>query len=93
MSDRLLTIPEVAEITRLSVWTIRRAIDAGELRGIRIRSRVRVSRNDLGAWLDAGSTAPVPTVSRREPAYRRTQPPADSFRARARARHGSRAPR
>ena len=92
MSVPLLTVPEVADITRLSVWTIRRAIDAGELRAIRIRSRVRVSRVALDAWLEASTTsvrAEVPSgrkSPRRRPTHRGASVRTYGDRVRAEAR-------
>jgi excisionase family DNA binding protein len=47
----LLTVPEVAERLRLCPKTIRRMIDRGELRVHRIGRQLRISEEDLDAYL------------------------------------------
>lgn len=47
---RLLTIPEVREMCALSEKTIRRAIERGELRAMKLCNRMRVAPEDLVAW-------------------------------------------
>lgn len=49
----LLTIPEAVEYTRLSRDTLRRAVDAEELRRFGTSRRVLFLRSDLLAWLEA----------------------------------------
>jgi excisionase family DNA binding protein len=51
--NELLTVEEVARICGLSEWAIRRAIDDGELRASKLRSRWRVRPEDLEGWLEA----------------------------------------
>jgi len=53
--QKLLTVPEVAERLRLSVWTIYRKVESGEIPAIRLgetkRSPIRVDERELGEWL------------------------------------------
>lgn len=53
----LLTVPEVAERLRLSVWTIYRLVEAEKLPAIRIgsgsRAPIRIDEAELDAWLRA----------------------------------------
>lgn len=54
MSDgALLTVAEVAEFTRLSIYTVRAAIRTGELPASRLRGRLLVDRVDLADWIEA----------------------------------------
>jgi len=53
----LLTIPEAVEYTRLSRDTLRRAVEAGELRKFGTERRVLFLRSDLLAWLEAPKAA------------------------------------
>lgn len=51
-----LTIPEAAELSAVSVSTIRRAITSGELKASRVgESAVRVRLIDLDSWLAAAA--------------------------------------
>jgi excisionase family DNA binding protein len=47
----LLSIKEVATACQLSEKAVRRAIDAGELPAVKLRSRLRVVPQDLEAWI------------------------------------------
>jgi excisionase family DNA binding protein len=47
----LHTLPEVAKFLRVSVKTIRRLIDEGKLKSIKVRGAVRVWDRDLAAYL------------------------------------------
>lgn len=47
----VLTVAEAAEKSHLSRWTIRKAIDGGELRARYIGRCVRVLDEDLAEWL------------------------------------------
>jgi excisionase family DNA binding protein len=49
--SRLLTVKEVAEICGVSPKTVRRWIDARELRVHRLGRQLRVSSEDLAAFL------------------------------------------
>ncbi len=53
--EELLTIEEVARILRISVQTVRRMIDEGELRAIKIRGQWRIKREDLQNYIDRKS--------------------------------------
>jgi excisionase family DNA binding protein len=47
----LLSIPAVAELLAVSVPTVRRLIARGEVPAVRIGHSVRVSPDELRAWL------------------------------------------
>jgi excisionase family DNA binding protein len=52
--ERLLTVPEVADRLRLSVFTVRELLKEGRLRGFRLggtKSGWRVSPEDLDAFI------------------------------------------
>ena len=49
--DRLLTVKDVAGACQLSEKAVRRAIDAGELPAVMLRSRLRIRPEDLDAWI------------------------------------------
>lgn len=51
----LLTVAEVADLLRVSNMTVYRLIKAGELAAIRVGKNYRIRRNDLDAYLNAGS--------------------------------------
>lgn len=57
--ERMLTVQDVADITRLSAYTIRACIRAGELRATKLRGRLRVAPGDLQEWID-GNRLPPP---------------------------------
>jgi excisionase family DNA binding protein len=46
-SETMLTIAEVAEILRVSVKTVRRMIEKGDLKHSRFRRTIRISHADL----------------------------------------------
>jgi excisionase family DNA binding protein len=50
---RLLTVVEVAEMLRVHERTLRRWVEAGRFPCIRVGSRIRFSREDVGRWLSA----------------------------------------
>jgi excisionase family DNA binding protein len=54
----LLTIAEVADLPRMNQQTIRNWVDAGTLKAVRIGRRVRVSRLDINAVIEAGNLEP-----------------------------------
>ena len=53
--DRLLLLPEVAEFLRSSVKTVRRLIDDGKLKSLKVRGRILVRRSDLMALVNAAT--------------------------------------
>jgi len=52
VSERLLSVENVARLTGLSRRTVYRAVEAGELVAYRLRGRVLVSEDSYQAWLD-----------------------------------------
>jgi excisionase family DNA binding protein len=62
VTAEFLTVDQVAELAQLSPWTIRRAINAGELRAFTPRGHVRITRVDVDARLAGTATS---TRSRR----------------------------
>ena len=55
---KLLTLTQTSERVQLSRWTLRRAIERGELDGFRFGRRIRVSEEALEAWITAGIIEP-----------------------------------
>ena len=54
MTDQLLTMPQAAERLQVSLSTLRRIIDKGELPIVKINSRnVRVRPEDLDTYIEA----------------------------------------
>jgi excisionase family DNA binding protein len=47
----MLTVEEVADILRVSTQTVRRLIDDGELKALRVRGQWRVRREDLDEYI------------------------------------------
>lgn len=65
MTERLLTVQEVAERLQLHPRTVRRAIAGGGLRAFEVAGGAwRVAEDDLQAWLEARANKPraVPSV-------------------------------
>ena len=84
-ADRLLTVRDVAVRCQLSEKAIRRAIDAGQLRAVKLCSRIRISPDALEEWI-ASSMAREPSHSTRIATRRaRRAPAAGTFRALAQA--------
>jgi excisionase family DNA binding protein len=52
-----LTVRQIAETCQLSEKAVRRAIDAGELPAVKLRSRLRVTREDFDGWITSGRRA------------------------------------
>lgn len=50
---KLLGIEEVAENVGLSKWAVYQAIEAGELRASKMRSKWRIRPEDVEAWFEA----------------------------------------
>lgn len=53
--EELLTIEDVSRILRVSIQTVRRMIDEGELKAIKIRGQWRIKREDLQDYIDRKS--------------------------------------
>src|SRR4051794_25913793 len=81
----MLTVEDVARLTRLSVYTIRAAVGAGELPATKLRGRIRVNPDDLQAWINACRIAPAPVIPRRAV-------PPGGYRELVRRRRASRPP-
>jgi excisionase family DNA binding protein len=76
----LFSIKDVAAACRLSEKAVRRAIDDGELRAVKLRSRLRITPQDLAAWIEASRAGT--TSATNTPRPRRTRSaPAGTFRA------------
>lgn len=72
MSDKLLTIDEVAERLKVNPQTVRNWISRGELPETRVGARrVRVTESDLGQFLKLKDGAKQAASARPEPARRR----------------------
>ena len=54
----LLTVPEVAQLARLSEKTVYRAIRCGELRASKLRGLWRIRRDDYEDWLRGAAYVP-----------------------------------
>lgn len=53
----VLNTKEVAEILGVSMGTVYRILDSGELKSVRVRHQYRISRDALLAYLDSESQA------------------------------------
>jgi excisionase family DNA binding protein len=47
----LLTLNDLAALSRLSIRTLQRQIAAGQLQAVRLGRRVRFRRADVDAWI------------------------------------------
>jgi excisionase family DNA binding protein len=56
LGDRLLRIKEVAELLRSSDKTVRRLIDDGKLRSLKLRGLRLVRSSDLSALIEGASS-------------------------------------
>lgn len=59
----LLTKADVAACLKISKPTVHRLIAAGRLRVVRVGRSVRVSPDDLAAFIDSAKAAPDPDAS------------------------------
>lgn len=89
-STTMLTVPEVAAACQISQSSVRRAIADGELRAVKLRSRVRIPREPFDAWLSQHQRPPsgtrqrpMPPLPARRKKLRKDFPPG-SFREMAR---------
>lgn len=60
IDEYVLTVPETARALKVSVHTVQRLIDHGDLPVLRIGRRVLVSRVELSAWVSANHAASFP---------------------------------
>ena len=91
----MLTIPEVAAACKISQTSVRRAIAEGDLQAVKLRSRIRITREAFDAWLakqQRPATRPKPTrpplprpTASRPKKPKRVFPPPGSFRELSRA--------
>jgi excisionase family DNA binding protein len=78
----LLTIRDVAAARKLSETAVRRAIADGELPAVKLRSRMRITREDFNAWIASQRQGPARPIAPFRAATRAGRPaPAGSFRA------------
>jgi excisionase family DNA binding protein len=91
----MLTVQEAADQVRLTQWAIYRAIQRGDLAAFKPGGRLRIDEADLTAWLESTRVEIKQRPSSRPPrvaaatamdAALRRRRPADSLRARVRAR-------
>jgi excisionase family DNA binding protein len=82
----LLTIKDIAAACKLSEIAVRRAIADGELPAVKLRSRMRITREDFNAWITSQRHTPARPETRLRPVMRgRPSAPAGTFRALAQA--------
>jgi excisionase family DNA binding protein len=85
-SETLMTIKDVADACQLSETAVRRAVCDGELQAVKLRSRLRITRQDFDAWITAQrqpATLALATSRAGRPATRpaeRRTPAAGTFR-------------
>jgi excisionase family DNA binding protein len=86
-SETLMTVKDVADVCKLSETAVRRAVAAGELSAVKLRSRLRITREAFDDWILAqrqpvARPAAAPRALR-SPAHRaaRRAPAPGSFRA------------
>lgn len=53
MTLEFLTLEEVADVLKISKQTVLRYIDAGELKALKLKREIRVSREHLQAFIDS----------------------------------------
>ncbi|MGO9788814.1 MAG: helix-turn-helix domain-containing protein [Solirubrobacteraceae bacterium] len=76
------TIRDVAAARKLSETAVRRAIADGELPAVKLRSRLRIARQDFDAWIGSQRQAPTHDRVPQPPTKRAGRvAPAGSFRA------------
>ena len=52
MPEQLLTVKEIAVLSRMAEMTLRKLIWSGEIRSIRIGRSVRVRESDWNTWIE-----------------------------------------
>lgn len=63
----MLTVQEAADVVKLTQWTIDRAIARGDLVAYKPGGRLRITEDDLQAWLEATRVSPSPPTQQRPP--------------------------
>ncbi len=58
MTDEFLTVAEVAALLKLNPQTVRNWIDNGTLPATKVGRRVRITRAELNAFIEAGAIMP-----------------------------------
>jgi excisionase family DNA binding protein len=58
MLEELLTTEEVADVLRVSRFTVRRWIDRGFLKAVRIGRTIRITKSSVEHLLSQGASAP-----------------------------------
>lgn len=58
VTERLLTVQDVAALVGLSDDTVRQAIREGDLPATRLRRRLRIDPADLAGWVHKGRVSP-----------------------------------
>jgi excisionase family DNA binding protein len=58
MLEELLTTEEVANVLRVSRFTVRRWIDRGFLKAVRIGRTIRITKSSVEHLLSQGASAP-----------------------------------
>ena len=74
MTPAWLTVDQVAALTQLSVKTVYRHLESGQLRGSKVGAAWRVRREDADEWMDSlvptHSERPKASAPRRRPSER-----------------------
>jgi excisionase family DNA binding protein len=81
---RLLTPTEVGDLVGLKRDAIYRAIDAGELKAVRLRGRLRSREDWIDDWVQASLVRPILRRPTDQPRRPRRSVPSDSVRAQLR---------
>jgi excisionase family DNA binding protein len=86
IAETLMTIKDVADTCKLSETAVRRAVHDGQLQSVKLRSRLRITRQDFDAWIlhQRQPRAVRPTTATNQARPRR-RPAAGTFRALAHA--------
>ena len=61
---KLYTVNELAQVLKVSVRTLRREMDEGELKFIKIRGRIRIREEDVQAYLTQKGIADIQPEAR-----------------------------
>jgi len=69
----MVTVREVADLCQLSERAVYRAIEAGELAGTKLRSRLRIRTSDVEHWITAGAVGQSGDAGGHTPAPARTR--------------------